>query len=62
MFRTVNGQRMAGQFDLAAIRAGASPDPQLMPGDVVVIGYSAVRGTYRDLLRAAPLLGIFRPF
>ena len=62
VFRTVNGQRMAGQFDLAAIRAGASPDPQLMPGDVVVVGYSSVRGTYRDVLRAAPLLGIFRPF
>ena len=62
VFRTVNGQRMAGQFDLAAIRAGASADPQLMPGDVVVVGYSSVRGTYRDVLRAAPLLGIFRPF
>lgn len=62
VFRTINGQRVGGQFDLNAIRGGAMDDPALMPGDVVVVGFSEVRGIYRDILQTAPVLGIFRPF
>lgn len=62
VFRNVNGQRMGGRFDLTAIRAGRSPDPQLLPGDVVVVGFSQVRGVYRDFLQTAPILGLFRVF
>lgn len=59
VFRTVNGERMGGRFDLTEIRAGRMADPQILPGDVVVVGFSAVRGLYRDILQAAPLFGAF---
>lgn len=62
VFRTVEGQRIGGVFDLQAIREGSLPDPVIMPGDVIVVGYSQLRGTYRDILQAAPLIGVFRPF
>lgn len=62
IFRTLAGQRLAGRFDLAAIRAGRSPDPQMAAGDVVVVGYSALKGTYQDAIQAIPLLALFVRF
>ena len=61
VFRTVQGEKMAGRFDLHAIRGGRAPDLALRPGDVIVVGYSALRGAYQDVLRAVPAFGIFRP-
>lgn len=61
IFRTVDGQSTAGRFDLRAIRGGRMPDVALMSGDVVVVGYSSVRGAWQDVLRAVPVFGIFRP-
>ncbi|MBX7514694.1 polysaccharide export protein [Qipengyuania sp. GH38] len=61
IFRTVGGERTAGRFDLRAIRGGRMPDVALVPGDVVVVGYSSVRGAWQDVLRAVPVFGIFRP-
>ncbi len=37
IFRTVNGQRMAALYDLAAIRRGAYPDPEVFANDVVLV-------------------------
>lgn len=62
VFRMVNGRRMAARFNLGKIRAGRAPDPQVLAGDVVVVGYSALRGVYRDVLQAAPLLNVFTQF
>lgn len=59
VFREVNGMRTGARFDLIAIRSGRMPDPQILPGDAVVVGYSALRGGYQDFLRAAPLIGVF---
>lgn len=59
VFRTVEGQRLGGRFDLVEIRSGRMPDPLILPGDVVVVGFSSLRGIYRDILQAAPLLGGF---
>ena len=59
IFRTVDGERMGGRFDVVAIRAGRMPDPLILPNDVVVVGFSSVRGLYRDILQAAPILGAF---
>ncbi len=61
VFRTIGGQRSAGRFDLQAIRGGRMPDVAMLPGDVVVVGYSSLRGAYLDVLRAVPILGIFQP-
>lgn len=59
VFRTLNGQRLGGRFDLQAIRSGSAPDPLVLDGDVVVVGFSQVQGIYEDILRAAPLLNSF---
>jgi len=59
VFRNINGQRMGARFDLVEVRSGRMPDPQLVPGDVVVVGFSSLRGIYRDILQTAPLFGAF---
>jgi len=59
VFRTVNGQRMAGRFDLRDVRAGLAPDPQILGGDVVVVGFSGLKGAWRDFLKAAPVFNAF---
>lgn len=62
VFRVVDGQRMAGRFDVRAIRGGRMPDVPLLPGDTVVVGFSATRGAFLDAIRALPVIGIFRPW
>jgi polysaccharide export outer membrane protein len=59
IFRTINNQRMAARFDLSRIRAGRDPDPQILGGDVVVVGFSQAKSIYRDMLQAAPLFNVF---
>ncbi|GAA0314763.1 polysaccharide biosynthesis/export family protein [Sphingomonas oligophenolica] len=62
IFRVINGKRSAAVFDLRAIRAGKMDDPELIGGDVVVVGFSAAKGLYRDFLQTAPILALFRYF
>lgn len=62
VFRTIGGQRQAAAFDLTAIRHGESPDPQVYPGDIVVVDGSAIKAGYKRFVQAIPLIGIFRPF
>jgi polysaccharide export outer membrane protein len=62
VFRTVSGQRQAAAFDLQAIRRGEAPDPQIYPGDVVVVDGSSVKQGFKRVLESLPLLSIFRPF
>lgn len=56
VFRTVEGQRYAGLYNLKAIRQGNYEDPQMFAGDVIVVSESTARRLFRDLLTAAPLL------
>ena len=62
VFRTVNGQRMGAVFDIREIRVGSAPDPQILDGDVIVVGYSQIRGAFRDFLSVTPLLNLFTVF
>lgn len=62
VFRTAGGERQAGRFDVQAIRGGAMPDVDLLPGDTVVVGYSGTRGAFLDAVRAIPIIGVFRPY
>lgn len=62
LFRTVNGERMAARFDLKRIRAGIDPDPQILGGDVIVVGFSTSKSVYRDILTAAPIFNVFTRF
>jgi polysaccharide export outer membrane protein len=59
IFRQKDGQRVGGRFNLTDIRAGRAPDPIVIPGDVIVVGYAQVRGAYLDFLKTAPIIGAF---
>ena len=62
IFRTVGGQRQAAAFDLTAIPRGEAPDPQVYPGDIIVVDGSKVKAAEKQIFSALPLVGIFRPF
>lgn len=62
IIRRVNGERVGGVFDIGRIHAGIDPDPEVIAGDQVIVGASQIKSVYRDLLLAAPLLGIFTRF
>lgn len=55
IFRRVGDQEMAALYNLAAIRRGVYPDPEIFANDVVVVGDSPSRRLFRDILQAAPL-------
>ena len=55
IFRSIDGQRSAARFDLDAIRAGKASDPQVEPGDVVVVDSSATKVAFHNLISALPL-------
>lgn len=59
VFRTIGGKRMAAAFDLTSIRRGEMADPQIYPGDTVVVDGSAVKKAQRDILQALPAASIF---
>ena len=56
ILRTVAGQRYAGLYNLAAIRRGNYPDPQVYANDSVIVGESRQRRLFKDLLQVVPLL------
>lgn len=56
ILRTVNGRKMAGLYNIGAIRNGAYDDPAIYSNDVVVVGDSPQRRLFRDLVSLAPLL------
>lgn len=62
VFRTVNGQRAGAVFNLEDIRAGRAPDPQILGGDVVVVGFSSVKGAFRDFVQMTPVFNTFLLF
>ena len=56
VFREVGGQKYAALYNLKAIRDGAYPDPEVFANDVIVVGDSAARRLFKDILQASPLL------
>ena len=62
VFRKINGVRMGARFNLKELRDGRAPDPQIIAGDVVVVGHSALRQAWMDLLQTAPLFNIWYVF
>jgi len=61
VFRTIGGQRQAAAFDLTAIRRGQSQDPEIYPGDIVVVDGSSLKAAQKQVLSTIPLLSIFGP-
>jgi polysaccharide export outer membrane protein len=56
IFRTVKGQKMAGLYNLKAIRRGTYDDPEVFANDVVVVGDSNGRRLFKDGLQVLPAL------
>jgi polysaccharide export outer membrane protein len=56
ILRTVGGRKMAGLYNIEAIRRGAYDDPAIYANDVVVVGDSPQRRLFRDFVSLAPLL------
>lgn len=55
IFRTINGTRSAAKFDTDAIKAGKAEDPELQPGDVVVVDTSSTKVALQNVLKVLPL-------
>jgi polysaccharide export outer membrane protein len=56
IFRTVQGQRYVGIYNLDAIRRGNYEDPEVFPNDIVIVGDSPERRRFKDILAALPAL------
>lgn len=56
ILRTVNGRKMAGLYNMGAIRSGAYDDPAIYANDVIVVGDSPQRRLFRDFVSLSPLL------
>jgi polysaccharide export outer membrane protein len=62
VFRQIGGKRHAASFDLASIRQGEMEDPQIYPGDIIIIDGSSNKALQKRILGAIPLVNIFTPF
>lgn len=56
ILRTVEDRKMAGLYDIEAIRRGAYDDPPIYANDVIVVGDSPQRRLFRDLVSISPVL------
>jgi polysaccharide export outer membrane protein len=56
ILRTVEGRKMAGLYNIGAIRRGIYDDPQIYANDVIVVGDSPARRRFRDVVSLAPVL------
>ena len=61
VFRNIQGKRMGAVFDVATIRRGEAPDPVIQGNDLVVVGYSAARRFWQNILSTVPIFNVFRP-
>jgi polysaccharide biosynthesis/export protein len=55
VFRTVNGTRSAARFDIDAIKSGKAEDPEIQPGDVIVVDTSSTKLALANVLKVLPL-------
>jgi len=56
ILRTVSGRKMAGLYNIDAIRRGAYDDPAVYANDVIVVGDSPQRRLFRDVVSLSPIL------
>lgn len=56
VLRTVNGQRYAGVYNIAAIRRGNYPDPAVYANDVVIVGDSVALRRMKDFITVLPAI------
>jgi len=56
ILRTVEGRKMAGLYNVAAIRRGSYDDPAIYANDVIIVGDSPQRRLFRDFVSLSPLI------
>lgn len=56
ILRTVGEKRMAGLYNITAIRRGAYDDPPVYANDVIIVGDSPQRRLFRDFVSLSPIL------
>lgn len=56
ILRTVDGRRMAGLYNIDAIRRGAYDDPSVYANDIIIVGDSPQRRLFRDIVSVSPLV------
>ena len=62
IFRKINGENQVAVFDFARVRSGETANPEILPGDIVVVGFSGLKQAFQEFLRTAPLIGVFTRF
>lgn len=62
IFRQVDGKRAGAVFDLAQVRNGSMPDPQVYGDDVIVVEQSGSKSAFRRFIQSVPAIGLFRWF
>src|SRR5262249_176574 len=62
IFRTINGKRSAARFDFEAMTTGKSQDPELQPGDVIVVDTSPSKVALQNFLKILPVAGATAAF
>lgn len=58
ILRTVNNRKMAGLYNVAAIRRGAYDDPPVYANDVIIVGDSPQRRLFRDFVSLSSLIAV----
>ena len=56
ILRTVNDRKMAGLYNIGAIRRGVYDDPPVYANDVIIVGDSPQRRLFRDFVSLSPVL------
>lgn len=56
IFRQVNGQQMAGLYNLQGIRRGNYSDPEVYANDVIIVGTSEARRMFKDIIQGSSLI------
>lgn len=62
LFREIDGKRAGAVYDLAEVRAGTMPDPQVFGDDIIVVEQSGSKTAFRKFIQSVPAFAIFRWF
>lgn len=62
VMRTLEGARKYAKFNLDVIRRGQAEDPEILPGDFIVVENSRVRTMWSQILTSLPVIGMFTTF
>ena len=60
VFRLIDGKKSAARFDLDEIRAGKASDPELVPGDLVIVESSSAKVLFNNFAKVLPVASVFR--